>query len=110
MRPRYSLSFALDASAPEWYSVGMKAFYLYVAIITAVTFFVYGYDKLAARRKLVRIPEAVLIALAAIGGSIGAECAMLLFRHKTKHPLFALGVPIILILQIVALLLYSLLG
>ncbi len=86
----------------------MKAFYLYIIIATAVTFFVYGYDKLAAKKKLTRIPEAVLIALAAIGGSIGAEIAMLLFHHKTKRPLFALGVPVILVLQIVVLLLFAL--
>ncbi len=90
--------------------MSMKAFYIYLAVINVLTFLVYGYDKLAAKKKLRRIPEAALIALAVIGGSIGAECAILLFRHKTRHLLFALGVPIILVLQIIGLFLYAILS
>lgn len=59
-------------------------------------------DKIKAKRNLWRIPEATLIGVAAIGGSIGAIAGMNLFRHKTKHAKFYIGLPVILALQIVA--------
>ena len=59
-------------------------------------------DKIKAKRNLWRIPESTLIAVAAIGGSIGAIAGMNLFRHKTKHAKFYIGLPVILALQIVA--------
>lgn len=100
----------LDAFPAAWYSSRMKAFYVYLAVINVLTFLIYGYDKLAAKRKWRRIPEIALLALAVIGGSIGAECAILLFRHKTRHRAFALGVPVILVIQIIGLFLYAVLS
>ena len=61
--------------------------------------------KLKAKKGWWRIPEATLLMLAVIGGSIGAWCGMMLFRHKTKHWKFKLGVPVIILLQF-ALLVY----
>ena len=46
------------------------------------------------------MPEIRLLGLAALGGSAGALLAMFLFRHKTKHLKFTIGVPVILGLQI----------
>ena len=43
----------------------------------------------------------LLVGIAAIGGSFGTICGMNLFRHKTKHPKFYIGLPMILALQIV---------
>lgn len=81
-------------------------FYIYyIVAINILTFIVYGIDKLKAKKGWWRIPEATLLLLAAIGGSIGAWFGMLLFRHKTKHWKFRLGIPLIFILQF-ALLLY----
>lgn len=57
-------------------------------------------DKRKAVKKKWRIPEATLLFWAAIGGSVGALTGMYVFRHKTKHPKFTLGVPAILIAQI----------
>ena len=57
-------------------------------------------DKLKAKRGAWRIPEATLMGIAAIGGSVGALAGMYLFRHKTKHIKFTLGIPVILIGQI----------
>ena len=48
-----------------------------------------------------RIPERTLILLAAIGGSVGALSAMYTVRHKTKHNKFTIGVPAILIIQLI---------
>ena len=59
-------------------------------------------DKRKAQKKLWRIPEATLLTVAAIGGSIGSLLGMYTFRHKTKHLKFTLGIPAILILQLAA--------
>ncbi len=60
----------------------------YLAAINVLTFFVYGLDKHKARKGRWRIPEATLLMLAALGGSIGAYAGMKIFRHKTKKPKF----------------------
>ena len=57
-------------------------------------------DKYKAKRKLWRIPEATLMTVAAIGGSIGSLAGMYTVRHKTKHPKFTVGIPAILAIQI----------
>ena len=74
---------------------------LYLLIVNAVAFLLMLADKQKARKKLWRIPESTLLLSAAIGGSIGALAGMYTFRHKTKHLKFTLGVPAILIAQIV---------
>jgi len=65
-----------------------------------VTFLAYGLDKWKARRNRWRIPEAVLLWLAVLGGSPAALVAMHLFHHKTLHKKFRYGVPAILFIQI----------
>ncbi len=72
----------------------------YLGTVNAVTFLLYGWDKLAAIRRWRRIPEMFLILMAVFGGSIGALVSMQLFRHKTVHLKFKYGIPLILILQI----------
>ncbi len=73
---------------------------IYLVIINLVTFIVYGIDKWKAKRSLWRIPEATLLAMAVIGGSLGAWLGMKTWHHKTLHKKFSLGVPLILIAQI----------
>lgn len=73
---------------------------LYLLIINVCTFFIYGIDKWKARRGMWRIPEATLLLLAAVGGSIGALLGMRLWHHKTMHLKFKYGVPLILIIHI----------
>lgn len=53
-------------------------------------------DKRRAERKLWRIPEGVLMTVAAIGGSFGVLVGMNAFHHKTKKPLFSIGVPLLM--------------
>ena len=72
----------------------------YLAVINVVTFIVYGIDKWKAKNSKWRIPEATLLGLAVIGGSIGAWMGMKTWHHKTLHKKFRLGVPLILIAQI----------
>lgn len=60
-----------------------------------------GIDKQKARKHRWRIPEKTLFLIAALGGSAGSILGMLLFRHKTRHLSFCLGMPGILALQII---------
>ena len=73
---------------------------LYLIIVNAAGFLLMLVDKIKAKRNAWRIPEATLMGVAAIGGSIGALAGMYYGRHKTKHIKFTLGIPAILIAQI----------
>jgi len=77
----------------------------WLIFINIVTFFVFGVDKWKAKRKekneaIRRIPEKTLLLLSALGGSVGALLGMKVWRHKTLHKAFRVGVPVILALQI----------
>ena len=76
----------------------------YIAIISLISIIVCIYDKGISKKNRVelRIPEAVLLLLSALGGSVAMFVTMLLIRHKTKHVKFMLGIPIIMILQAAA--------
>ena len=74
---------------------------IYLILVNAVSFLLMLIDKQKAKKKKWRIPEATLIGSAAIGGSIGALAGMYTFRHKTKHTKFTVGIPVILIGQII---------
>lgn len=75
----------------------MRDLIIYLIGINVVTFLIYGIDKWKARRGKWRIPEDTLIWLAIAGGSIGALLGMYLFRHKTQHKKFTLGIPAIIL-------------
>ena len=80
----------------------MNDLLLYVlTALNLLTFIVYGIDKWKAVKGKWRIPEATLLILAAIGGSIGALLGMQIWHHKTRHLKFKYGVPFILLAQIV---------
>lgn len=72
----------------------------YVIVINVITLMMYGIDKWKAKHSKWRIPEATLLIMAAVGGSIGAWTGIKLFHHKTLHKKFKYGVPAILILQL----------
>ena len=75
---------------------------IYLCIVNAAGFLLMLLDKLKAKKNLWRIPEATLFTVAAIGGSLGCILGMYTVRHKTKHPKFTLGLPVILAIQIMA--------
>lgn len=79
----------------------MKYLLFYLLIINAASFILMLFDKIKARKNLWRIPERTLILCAVAGGSIGSLAGMYLFRHKTLHPKFTIGIPVILALQVV---------
>ena len=78
-----------------------KLILIYLLIVNALGFLLMLVDKRKAQKNLWRIPEATLFLIAAIGGSIGSLAGMYKFRHKTKHWQFVIGMPAILIAQIV---------
>lgn len=80
----------------------MKLLLAYLLIINAVGFALMLIDKWKARKNRWRIPEATLMGIAALGGSVGSLLGMYTVRHKTQHPKFTLGIPLILAVQIVA--------
>ena len=77
--------------------------YLYLICINMITIAVYGIDKRNAVHGKWRIRVSTLLTLAAAGGSPGALLAMHLFHHKTKKKKFSIGVPLMLLAQIVLL-------
>lgn len=74
---------------------------LYLLIINALGFALMLADKVKARKNLWRIPESTLMLIAALGGSVGSLFGMYTVRHKTKHRKFTLGIPAILLAQII---------
>ncbi|RKP44297.1 DUF1294 domain-containing protein [Cohnella endophytica] len=79
----------------------MKLFIAYILVMNLIAYGAMAYDKSQARKHGRRVPERTLFILAAIGGSIGAISGMRIKRHKTKHPSFVIGMPVILIVQAV---------
>lgn len=73
-----------------------------LTVVNVVAFIVYGIDKYRARNGKWRIPEATLLMLAVVGGSVGAWLGMKAWHHKIRHRKFRYGVPAILLLQLVA--------
>ena len=85
-------------------SIPMILLIAYLAIISLISIIVCIWDKKISKKNRVelRIPEAVLLLLSALGGSVAMFVTMLLMRHKTKHVKFMLGIPVIMALQAAA--------
>lgn len=75
--------------------------FIYFVIINLIAFLLMAMDKSRARKHQWRIPEKTLFLSAILGGSIGAIAGMYTFHHKTRHWYFVIGMPAILILQVV---------
>lgn len=73
---------------------------IYYIIINLIGFILMGVDKRKAIRNAYRISEASLFCSALLGGSLGTTLGMRIFRHKTKHWYFVIGMPLIFVVQI----------
>lgn len=73
----------------------------YLLLINLFSLFVMGLDKRKAIKKQYRISELSFFLLAIIGGSLGIILGMLLFHHKTKKVQFVLGIPLIILIQLI---------
>ena len=75
---------------------------LYILSVNLGGFIAFFIDKKRAVRSKWRIPEVTLLTIALLGGAIGCYLGMKLFHHKTLKPLFYIGIPVIIALQVVA--------
>lgn len=78
---------------------------LYLILVNILAILLMAADKLKAVEHRFRIPESVLLLIAAIGGSVGSIAAMFLFHHKTRRRKFRRGLPLILLIQLLLVLL-----
>ena len=76
---------------------------IYLAVVNILTIIVFGVDKMNAKSNRQRVRIVTLLGLAFIGGSVGALIGMYGFHHKTKKAYFTVGVPLILLMQVVVL-------
>ena len=73
---------------------------IYIIAVNLVTFVTYGIDKYKSIKRKWRISEASLLTMAVIGGSIGAWTGMKVWRHKTMHKKFTIGIPIVFVIHL----------
>ena len=74
---------------------------IYLIVINLIGFYMMWSDKSRAKWEKWRIPEQTLFIVTALGGGIGTIAGMYTFRHKTKKLKFTIGLPTILILEII---------
>lgn len=75
---------------------------IYLVLINLVSIIVTIFDKHKAIKHKWRVPESTLLLLSAMGGSVAMYVTMLIIRHKTKHPKFMIGIPVIIVLQFIS--------
>lgn len=80
----------------------MKLLIYYLLLINAAGLLLMLVDKWKAKKNRWRVRESTLLLVAALGGSVGSLLGMYLFRHKTLHLKFTLGIPLILAAQCIA--------
>lgn len=74
---------------------------IYMIVMNLIGFFVMGADKLKSRKHRRRVPERVIFTISIISGSVGVFVGMYIFRHKTRHMKFVVGIPVIIAAQII---------
>lgn len=77
--------------------ISLIYYLIFINIISFLTMFI---DKKKAIKRKWRIKESTLFLLSFIGGSLGILLGIYSFRHKTKHLKFTLGIPLIIIVQV----------
>ena len=80
--------------------------FIYLLIINIIGFLAMGIDKAKAKAGAWRIPEKTLLGIAFMGGGLGVWLGMEGFRHKTKHWYFKYGIPVVLMVEISAILFF----
>jgi len=86
--------------------LGLDLLTAWLAAITGVTFFTFGYDKAIAGSRAVRVPENILFALVFCGGTLGALLARPFFHHKTSKFSFRVKFWAVVGLQLVVIIIY----
>ena len=73
---------------------------VWLAIMNVVDFCLMASDKKRARQHRRRIPEKTLLLVGLFGGALGGWLGMYVFRHKTRHPIFVVGMPLMTALYV----------
>ena len=79
----------------------MPSILFYLVLINLITFIIFAVDKWKARKNRFRIKEAVLFLLCFLGGTIGGIIGVHALHHKTTRQAFVVGIPLILLVQVV---------
>lgn len=79
-----------------------EAIIIPLAAINLAGLVITGFDKRRAKLHKWRIPEKAFFIISIFGGALGIYTGLLLFRHKTRHPSFMLGIPVIFLLELAA--------
>lgn len=85
----------------------IKNIIIYFLIINLIGFLVMYIDKQKAKKGKWRIPEKTLFIITGLGGGIGTMAGMYAFRHKTQKIAFVIGFPLITILEIIAIIYFT---
>ena len=88
----------------------IKNIIIYFVVVNFLSIIMFFIDKKKEEKNLWRISEKALILVSILGGSVGALIGMYTFRHKTKKLKFTVGIPVILILQIVLIIYLNTIG
>ena len=89
----------LHATQAELPHLAAAALSFWLPCLNLLTLFLIALDKRRAQRYQIRIPERTLFLLSILGGSLGTLAGMQLWRHKTRHNSFRIGIPAILLIQ-----------
>ena len=79
----------------------MRYFYIYLVVINIIAVIVTVHDKNAAQRGAWRVKERTLMLISALGGAPAMYLTMLTIHHKTRKPLFMIGIPVIFIIELI---------
>lgn len=79
----------------------MKVLLWYLLIVNVLTFIMFNLDKWFATTGGWRISENTLVIASLAGGGIGGYMGMKFAHHKTKKPVFSVGLPVIGVVQLV---------
>ncbi|HZG18285.1 MAG TPA: DUF1294 domain-containing protein [Candidatus Bathyarchaeia archaeon] len=96
----FVLAMGLVMLLGSWLSKELALLLLGLLLLNTYSFFLAWKDKRAAKKHAWRVPEASLWTVAILGGAVGLWSAMLLFRHKTKHLSFRIGVPAVFCMHV----------
>ena len=80
---------------------------LWLAAVSGLAVILTVHDKRAARRGARRVPERMLLLVCALGGSAAMLAVMRVIRHKTKHPKFMVGIPVIIAVQVALVVMFA---
>ncbi len=80
----------------------MYIFIIYFVVINIIGFLAMWWDKRMARKNRWRVSEQTLMSIAICFGAMGIMLGMRSFNHKTRHPKFTVGVPLIFVFELIA--------